>query len=78
MTDDERLEMLLETALLQVCSTITTRMMEPDTETQTRLRDQIRVALFCARLLGRLARNRVRQAPTVELDAESLGKTGPK
>ena len=78
MTDDERLEMLLETALLQVCGTITTRMREPDTETQTRLRDQIRTALFCARVLGKLSRNRVRQAPTMELDVKSLGKAGPK
>jgi len=78
MTDDERLEMLLESALGQVCSTITTRQAEPSPEMQTALRDQIRVALFCARLLGRLARNKVRQAPTMELDAKSLGKTGPK
>ena len=66
--DERRLEMLLESALGQVCSTITTRMVEPDAEMQARLRDQIRVALFCARLIGRISRNRARHAPAVEVD----------
>ena len=76
--DERRLEMLLESALGQVCSTITTRMVEPDAEMQARLRDQIRVALFCAKLLGRISRNRARHAPAMEIERSPLGKPPPK
>ena len=76
--DERRLEMLLESALGQVCSTITTRMVEPDAEMQARLRDQIKVALFCARLIGRISRNRARHAPAMEIERSPLGKPPPK
>ena len=76
--DERRLEMLLETALTQVCGTITTRMMQPSPEMQNALRDQIKVAILCARLLGRISRNRARHAPAMEVEAIPLGKAPSK
>ena len=62
-----RMQMLLDTVLEQVCSSIAFHQGKPSTELRSALRAQIRVALFCARVLGKISNNG-RHLPTIETD----------
>ena len=62
-----RMHMLLETALEQVCASIAFHMGKPSDELRGAIRAQIRVALFCARVLGKISNNG-RHLPTIETD----------